>query len=150
MALVDFSTGYSDGSTTGGGSSGFTVSTRQASMEKIVRAFQDKNRTPPTARRNPVPESDGDLAILTWGGEISLDDASASGFNVINAGADNRGPTDPAKQQARTYSEVSRAVKIVRVTNPDDESQYVDVERITSITFRGPDNIDVIFNLKTT
>lgn len=139
---------WQDGRTTGGGSSGFTVQTRSASMEKIVRSFQDKNTTPPPARRNPVPESDGDLAILTWGGEISLNDPASSGFSISNPGT---GPQDTqAERKARVYTEVSRATKVARVTNPDDESQYVDVERITSITFSGPDGVDVIFNLKST
>ena len=31
-----------------------------------------------------------------------------------------------------------RAVTVRRVTNPDDESQYLDVEVIREITFRGP------------
>jgi hypothetical protein len=139
--------GWSDGATTGGGSKGFTVQTRASAMEKIVRAFQDKNRTPPPARRKPV-ESDGDLAILTWGGEISLNDPASSGFSINNPGT---GPQDTkAERKTRVYTEVSRATKVIRVTNPDDESQYVDVERITSITFSGPDGVDVIFNLKST
>jgi hypothetical protein len=44
------------------------------------------------------------------------------------------------------YSEVSRTVSVVRVTNPEDAAQYVDVERIETITFRGPDR-DVKFIL---
>lgn len=37
------------------------------------------------------------------------------------------------------FEEFSREVDVVRVENPDDPDQYVMVERITKITFKGPD-----------
>jgi hypothetical protein len=44
------------------------------------------------------------------------------------------------------YHELTRTVSVVRVENPEDPAQYVDVERIETITFRGPDR-DVQFIL---
>jgi hypothetical protein len=44
------------------------------------------------------------------------------------------------------YHEVARQVSVVRISNPEDASQYVDVERIERIVFRGPDR-DVEFVL---
>lgn len=129
-----------------GGSTGqrLTISTRSAAMEKIVRSFQDKITTPPPARRTPV-ESDGDLAILTWGGEVDID-LGSGGFTVTNPGS-SQGPTDQRQRQKKIYNEVSRTTNVVRVSNPNDAEDWVDVQRITSITFRGPDDIDIQFNL---
>lgn len=45
------------------------------------------------------------------------------------------------------YNEESRVVETIRVENPDDSEQYVDVERITSIVFRGGDGRRHQFNL---
>lgn len=39
--------------------------------------------------------------------------------------------------------ETSRTVTIVRVENPDDAAQFVDVERIDQITFQGDDGTTV-------
>lgn len=117
------------------------------SFEQIVRPFQRPETTPPPARRSPV-ESDGDLAILTWGGEIDLT-ADSGGFSIVNPGSSQ--PTSPTEtRKTVTYSEVSRATKVVRVFNDQDNSQWVDVERITSITFRGSDDREVVFNLSST
>lgn len=41
---------------------------------------------------------------------------------------------DPKKQAA--YQEVHRTTKVVRVYNPQDKSQYVDVEQIESLLMR--------------
>lgn len=44
------------------------------------------------------------------------------------------------------YHEIAREVSVVRIENPEDPAQYVDVERIERIVFRGPDR-DVEFVL---
>lgn len=46
-----------------------------------------------------------------------------------------------------SYIEVSRTVSIVRIENPEDETQYVDVERTDAVTLAGPDGyLTLIFN----
>lgn len=117
------------------------------SLEKLVRAFQQPQTAPDRPNRTPV-ESDGDLAILTWGGELEVTDLANPGelgFQIVNFGSKSDSQRDPRK--SRNYSEVSRSTKVVRVYNDQDQSQWVDVERIVSITFRGPDDVDVTFDL---
>jgi len=46
---------------------------------------------------------------------------------------------EETQDPALVYTEIARAVTTVRVENPSDSSQYVDVERIERIVFRGPD-----------
>lgn len=46
------------------------------------------------------------------------------------------------------YNELSRNTTVVRIENPDDASQFVDVERIDDILFQGPGNRKVLFHLK--
>jgi hypothetical protein len=138
-----FDIGWKDGSTTGSGSGRLSSSTKTPAMEKIVRSFETPKTDPARARRTPV-ESDGDLAILTWGGEISINDASSGGFSTNNpGGADEPQPGS----KTLVYNEISRTTNTVRVTNPTDAQDYVDVERITSITFAGPDGKNVKFVL---
>lgn len=45
------------------------------------------------------------------------------------------------------WPEVSRTVSVVRIFNPEDGSQYVDVERIETITFRRDDGVLVRYIL---
>lgn len=54
------------------------------------------------------------------------------------------GEEEPNEEEERlddklVFREIARAVTVVRVTNPEDSAQYVDVERIDKIQFRGPD-----------
>jgi len=49
------------------------------------------------------------------------------------------GIDEPTQDAVLRYEEVARAVSVVRVTNPSDSEQWVDVERIERIMFRGPD-----------
>lgn len=46
---------------------------------------------------------------------------------------------DTGLERVKKYREVSRVVETVRIENPDDASQFVEVERITEIEFKGPD-----------
>lgn len=41
------------------------------------------------------------------------------------------------------WTETSRETETVRVTNPEDEEQYVDVERMTRVTFVMPSGLTV-------
>lgn len=51
----------------------------------------------------------------------------------------DEGPPGGAASYYET--ELSRTVSEVRITNPEDESQYVDVERIVTITFLRNDGV---------
>lgn len=55
--------------------------------------------------------------------------------NQQNGGGGGRTSSSKAAKQGK-YSEVTRQVKTVRVTNPQDKSQYVDVEQIYALTMR--------------
>lgn len=43
---------------------------------------------------------------------------------------------DGELEPAEVWAEIDRTVSVVRVTNPGDSAQFVDVERIDSITFQ--------------
>lgn len=43
------------------------------------------------------------------------------------------------RNQGATWTEDSRVTETVRVTNPQDENQYVDVERINSLSMKNRD-----------
>jgi hypothetical protein len=58
-------------------------------------------------------------------------------------------PATGASVDLRTaWTEIARAVRIVRVTNPDDDQQYVDVEIADAVTFCGPggQTMTLVFN----
>lgn len=55
--------------------------------------------------------------------------------------------TTEGTPQIETWDEVFRGTETVRVTNPEDSEQYVDVERVTGITFRRPDGVLVLLRL---
>lgn len=60
--------------------------------------------------------------------------------------------TDDTKTEAvsatiETWDEVYRETEVVRVTNPDDSEQYVDVDRVIGIAFRKPDGVLVLLRL---
>lgn len=51
---------------------------------------------------------------------------------------------EDASEEARAdfvFSEIARAVRVVRVENPEDENQWVEVEVIDRIQFRGRDGL---------
>ncbi len=55
-----------------------------------------------------------------------------------------RGPRQvdpPAEdgQAAEIWNEVERVVEVVRISDPDDSSVFVDVERISTVTMQRPD-----------
>ena len=69
----------------------------------------------------------------------------------INKGipADN-GVTQPGETVTNTadeiWTEYSRTTETVRVENPDDATQYVDVDRIVTVTFAKPDGTTVLLS----
>lgn len=55
----------------------------------------------------------------------------SGGFTTSSSGKKNT----PAPPQT-TFTEISRATKTVRITNPNDPTQFIDVERISSLTLK--------------
>ncbi len=91
-------------------------------LEQVIRPFQSKDITPAkpiigkAATRVPVQVLIGDggdkvFLYATW----------------ATTGTETMQPD---------YREVSRVEKKVKVTNPDDETQYVEVKQIEEVTMR--------------
>jgi hypothetical protein len=161
MSTEDFSTGFADGqtqnfstgwtsSTTGGsssGSSGFTIArNRGIVLEEIVRPFETERILALRARRKAREEDRSDDSLIRWGRPSEYNkEENRNGFSVNNSNP-KKDPLKPPRE--RIYTEIERTTETVRVRNPTDSNQYVDVARIKSIKFRGPDGMDVRFDLK--
>lgn len=102
-------------------------------FESLVRPFQ-KTTTSPTrrvvAQRTEVEVTE---AGTTWGDAGTLPEATE-----VPAG---ESPLDISFEVRKTkrQDEVSRETERVKVTNPDDPSQYVVVERVKKISFKEKD-----------
>jgi hypothetical protein len=102
------------------------------------------------ARRKAQEEDTTDDSLIRWGrpseygSPTQTKEESRSGVRIVNS---NPKKDPDANKPPRVYTEIERETETVRVTNPSDATQYVDVQRIKSILFRGPDGIDVRFNL---
>ena len=84
---------------------------------------------------------DGD-AILRWGGPTNWSVRNAEYPTMtVSGGSDDAAIEEALDPPTLAFDEVAelREVETIRVTNPLDDSQYVDVDRITKITFKGPD-----------
>lgn len=115
-----------------------------ATIEEIVRGF-----VPVLARRSPrVPIEivEQPEAFLSWGGpsqfsyQNSFRDLARSGIGFRVGGGDDPEPVG-------VWIEQGRDVTLVRVENPDDADQFVEVERIDKIVFRGPGGLQVQYVL---
>jgi hypothetical protein len=143
MAIIDV----------GGGPAGEAGTLRyDVWLERVVRPFESPRILALRARRKAREEDQSDDSLIRWGRPSEYGTAtqtkeeSRGGFSVVNS-SPSKTPQDPNKAP-KVYTEVSRTTETVRVTNPSDANQYVDVARITSILFRGPDGKDVRFDLK--
>jgi hypothetical protein len=127
-------------------------------MERIVRPFvtiESAPATPPTPRK-PLPGEDGE-AFISWGASSrfirpNLSEPLRSDTSLGEGGFKITWPKDEEEEEktVRQYSEISRETETIRVENPDDEEQYVMVERINTIDFSSPDGSTVRFILKNT
>jgi hypothetical protein len=108
-------------------------------LEKIVRPFEQERvftaRFLPPAQ--PITQDDEDAPsdeiVLEWGAEIEHKYKQWS-FGTL-AGTSVK------------WQEVSRVTDIVRVTNPSDTSQFVDVERIRKLTVKNIEGQEQEFDL---
>lgn len=82
---------------------------------------------------NPPPEG-----LLRWSASqsVGVTTLGAMGFTI-------NWPDDPNND----YAETLRTTHTVRVENPDDSSQFVDVERIDTISFRNGQKIPYDYSL---
>jgi hypothetical protein len=132
---------FSIGGGGSGGNGGWSVS-----VERITRTGLPEDVLQRLRAKKP-PVDDSGEADLRWG--------KASNFTLTES-KDNQptnpsykvnfpgsgGVTDPEvppEAQVFDFQEYGRAVEVVRVENPDDSEQWVDVERINVIVFLGPD-----------
>ena len=93
-------------------------------------------------RRNaPPPISEENTEILRWGSPEAVPGETIG--TLYQSGRRNEENNTNEEEKANPtviYREVSRSTATVRVENPTDPEQYVDVVRINEITFQGSDN----------
>lgn len=133
-----------------GGSRNQTSGKLPVYIEQLVRSFESPVIQSIRAQREAREADNQDSSLLRWGAGPKWGNSSTSAaedeqeFTITNS---RPSPRPNETTRIRIYSEVSRTTETVRVTNPQDSNQWVDVQRITSITFRGQDNVDVRFDL---
>lgn len=123
----------------------------RVSLEKIVRFAESPRILAIRARRKALEESTDDSELIwgqpsEYGNETKTPDEDRRGFTIVNPDP-KKDPAD-TRRKTRVYNEVERTTETVRVYNPTDNAQYVDVQRIKTITFRGPDGVDARYELK--
>lgn len=112
----------------------------KVTIEKIVRPFvydSPLSKQAVARRTNTTPDDD---ATLTWGNTQAFN-FKQLGINIEIVNDDNPNEDEPVAGEAEKYydfQEFSRETEDVRVENPSDAEQYVIVQRITEIVFRGP------------
>ena len=93
------------------------------SLELLVRPFQSKDVTPPKPIIGAEKAVDPvNVSIGSGGGNALVFRA----FTVIEF----------KTEDSFTYKEIDRKTHIKRIENPDDPSQFVDVERVDQISLR--------------
>ena len=119
--------------------------TAPVQYENIARDFRLKEVNTAEARRE-ARRADDDDSSIRWGGASSFDTSQAGGGGVTII---KRPPPDepPGERPVKVYNEVQREVSKVKVYNPDDQEQWIEVERINRIRFQGPEEWDVEFVL---
>ena len=108
---------------------------------RIVRPFVVLDSKPAPAAPTGQPTDLGALApvVLSWGAPgavLQFVDANLRSANPYDSVPKINDPTLGASLEVR---EISRQTSRVRVENPADPVQYVDIERIEEIVFAAPD-----------
>jgi hypothetical protein len=123
-------------------------------FESITRPFSLVQSAGPQAlpQRRQLFGEDAE-ACITWGSasrflrsDQTEPSRTSGGFSFTT---NKRDPEDEPESEdgERIYREVARTVSVIRVENPSDASQFVDVERIETIDFTAPDGGTVRFVL---
>lgn len=114
-------------------------------IERVARDFTLKQVDAAEARREARSAQDDDSSIR-WGGPANFDttDPPSQTVTIIR-----KPPPDdyPLERPVKIYTEVGRETQKVKVYDPDDNTVYIEIQRITRIRFRGPEEWDVQFNL---
>ena len=111
----------------------------------VVLAFQPRGA--PQVRRIPrrrPPGASGD-ATLRWGEPSDFQFSSRGGtrISIIQPTFTDlpQGDDDDIAADGLIFTETERETTTVRITNPQDANDFVDVERIDRISFLGPDGV---------
>ena len=98
--------------------------------------------SPPPKRR---PEGASGDAVLRWGRPSSFQMSTGSGGGFTQPRIDilPSGDDEAANDEALglIFTETARLTTTVRISNPLDAADFVDVEQIDRISFRGPDGV---------
>ncbi len=95
--------------------------------------------SPLPPRRRPEGAS-GD-AVLRWGAPSNFQVASGSGGVFITQPGFDELPPDDDEALGWIFTETERQTTTVRIFNPVDANDFVDVEKIDQISFLGPDGL---------
>ena len=133
---------------------GFTIRTRPFAFEQLRPFVTVQSDTSPAglATRRRLP-GEGTDAFISWGAASRfLQPEFEQPYNTnqsfsITATFPEDDTEDEEEPEVQVYDEIRREVSVIRVENPDDAAQFVDVERIEVIDFRGPAGITVRFRL---
>lgn len=122
----------------------------EPAVERIIRPFE----TPPgwPGNRRLPPEQDDKEAFIQWSANINtvvttLDSLGIDEGYLIKAIFEDQ-PTSETSEEppAIVYNEVRRSVSVIRVSNPEDPSSWVDVERVERATFtRDGEQVTFVF-----
>lgn len=166
MGFPDFDIGYSDGSTTGSGSSsGYTIDTTGANQssiggtrapdgsntpfEKIIRGFDEPDFSPARAAREAREADTSDESLIRWGkpANFNKEELGGGGFSINNSAPKKKPPEDQGSKVVE-YNEINRETFVKRVTGNNDPNDWVDIEVIKSVLMQGPEGREVRFNYK--
>lgn len=103
-------------------------------LEALVRPFaHTRNVTSgvrhtyvPRATTGPVPEPEEGVATICWGKVGALPEPLSSGFNTLRC--------------EEEHIENERETDDIRITNPDDPEQWVEVRRANTLIFKKTNN----------
>jgi hypothetical protein len=104
-------------------------------LERIVRPFQSRDVTPPQRILNPS-EPQVDNVLIQCGQTGSTKTFNSSYSSTITSYVESK------------HRELSRETSVKRITNPDDDSQYVDVELIDKLKTSGVNGQETTFTYK--
>lgn len=105
------------------------------SLERIVRPFQSKDVTPPQRIFNSS-ETPVDNVLVQCGQAGSTKTFNSSHSSTVTSYVENK------------HRELSRETSVKRITNPDDDTQYVDVELIDRLRTSGVNGQETTFSYK--
>lgn len=117
---------------------------RSVSFERVVRPFVLIGPAAPVTSTPKRPlDGEDDEAFLRFGGPArfnrdALTDPLTTTDNLGGFRVQHDKDKKEKQQVTYTFRETNRKVEKIRIENPDDEDQYVIVERIKEITFQGP------------